>query len=181
MGRCGGRGEGAGGEAEWGPSQRFLEREHGRFAPPPARQDVRLYNKSNIPETIAILMMIVCRYALGEMAMRRIRTSQVLISGIGPVGVEIAKNLILGGIRHVTVQDTKLTEWNDLSAQYYLNSASIGKNRAEASFGDLEELNDGVVVQCFTQPLTEQTVAKHDVSIPGILHNQRKEMDRTGH
>jgi len=36
--------------------------------------------------------------------MTRLRSSSVLIAGMGGVGVEIAKNLILGGVRHVTVQ-----------------------------------------------------------------------------
>lgn len=49
--------------------------------------------------------------------MVNLRKSNVLISGIGSVGVEIAKNLILGGIRHVTIHDIKTTQWNDLSAQ----------------------------------------------------------------
>ncbi|VDP45411.1 unnamed protein product [Soboliphyme baturini] len=56
-------------------------------------------------------------YVLGERAMRRLRMANVLISGLGGLGVEVAKNLILGGIRHVTVQDTKDTTWFDLSSQ----------------------------------------------------------------
>lgn len=41
----------------------------------------------------------------------------MLISGIGSVGVEVAKNLILGGIRQVTIHDTNDVKWLDLSAQ----------------------------------------------------------------
>ncbi|VDM68364.1 unnamed protein product, partial [Strongylus vulgaris] len=35
-------------------------------------------------------------YALGESAMMNLRRASILISGLGGVGVEIAKNLILG-------------------------------------------------------------------------------------
>lgn len=56
-------------------------------------------------------------YALGESAMMHLRRASVLISGIGAVGVEIAKNLILGGVRHVTIHDTQTAQWLDLSAQ----------------------------------------------------------------
>lgn len=49
--------------------------------------------------------------------MSNLRSASTLISGIGSVGVEIAKNLILGGVRRVTIHDTKATRWNDLSAQ----------------------------------------------------------------
>ncbi|VDK55799.1 unnamed protein product [Anisakis simplex] len=56
-------------------------------------------------------------YTLGESAMKNLRKSSVLISGIGSVGVEIAKNLILGGVRHVTLHDVNTCKWIDLSAQ----------------------------------------------------------------
>lgn len=49
--------------------------------------------------------------------MQRLRNAKVLICGMGGLGVEIAKNLVLGGVRHVTVQDTQLTTWKDLSSQ----------------------------------------------------------------
>ena len=43
-------------------------------------------------------------YALGHTAMTRLRTASVLVAGQGGVGVEVAKNLILGGVRHVCIQ-----------------------------------------------------------------------------
>lgn len=50
------------------------------------------------------IFLLIFRYALGHTAMTRLRTANVCIAGMGGVGVEIAKNLILGGVRHVTVQ-----------------------------------------------------------------------------
>lgn len=97
-------------------------------------------------------------YALGESAMMRLRNSSILISGMGSVGVEIAKNLILGGVRKVTIHDTHNTVWNDLSAQYYLREEDIGVNRAKASFERLAELNDSVVCSLSTEPLSEEIV-----------------------
>lgn len=49
--------------------------------------------------------------------MSRLREAKILISGMGGLGVEIAKNLILGGVRHVTIHDTKLASHIDLSSQ----------------------------------------------------------------
>jgi len=66
---------------------------------------------------VQVLFVIRFRYTFGEAAMRRLRGAQVLISGIGGVGVEVAKNLILSGVRHVTVHDTKVASYSDLSAQ----------------------------------------------------------------
>ncbi|CAB3408998.1 unnamed protein product [Caenorhabditis bovis] len=104
-------------------------------------------------------------YTLGESAMVNLRTASVLISGIGSVGVEIAKNLILGGVRHVTIHDAKTTDWNDLSAQYYLREEDIGRNRAQACFERLAELNDSVNVELCIDRLSEDLVKKFDLTI----------------
>ena len=52
--------------------------------------------------------------------MRRMGTASVLIAGMRGVGVEIAKNVILSGVKSVTVQDEGLAEWKDLSTQVTL-------------------------------------------------------------
>lgn len=57
------------------------------------------------------------RYVLGHEAMKRMQNSNVLISGLRGLGVEIAKNVILGGVKTVTVHDQGVAEWKDLSSQ----------------------------------------------------------------
>lgn len=57
------------------------------------------------------------RYALGEEAMKRLGSAKVLVSGMGAVGMEVAKNLVLAGVKQITLQDTKTATWRDLSAQ----------------------------------------------------------------
>lgn len=44
-------------------------------------------------------------------------TAEVLIAGMKGLGVEIAKNVILSGVKSVTVQDEGQAEWSDLSSQ----------------------------------------------------------------
>lgn len=56
---------------------------------------------------------------LGHDAMKRMQNSNVLISGMRGLGVEIAKNVILGGVRSVTVHDHGVAEWRDLSSQVW--------------------------------------------------------------
>ena len=46
-------------------------------------------------------------YVLGHEAMKKMQSSDVLISGMGGLGVEIAKNVILGGVKSVTLHDTE--------------------------------------------------------------------------
>lgn len=45
------------------------------------------------------------------------QNSNVLVSGMGGLGVEIAKNVILGGVKSVTIHDHVNAEWRDLSSQ----------------------------------------------------------------
>ncbi|KAM8934654.1 ubiquitin-like modifier-activating enzyme 1 [Pelodytes ibericus] len=94
-------------------------------------------------------------YVLGHEAMKRMQNSNVLVSGMCGLGVEIAKNIILGGVKSVTIHDQGVTGWRDLSSQFYLREGDIGKNRAEVSLPRLAELNTYVPVSSSTVPLSE--------------------------
>ena len=49
--------------------------------------------------------------------MRRMQNSNVLISGMRGLGVEVAKNVVLGGVKSVTLHDQDSATWVDLSSQ----------------------------------------------------------------
>ncbi|XP_052780661.1 ubiquitin-like modifier-activating enzyme 1 isoform X2 [Mya arenaria] len=94
-------------------------------------------------------------YVLGHDAMRRMQSSNVLISGMKGLGVEIAKNVVLGGVKAMTIHDTGNAGWMDLSSQFFLREADIGKNRAEVTLPRLAELNSYVPCNCYTGALNE--------------------------
>ena len=94
-------------------------------------------------------------YTLGLEAMKRMSHASVLISGMGGLGIEIAKNVVLMGVRKVTIHDTKAAEIGDLASQFYLTEENIGQNRAEASLSKLAELNHHVSVSASKEELTE--------------------------
>nr|XP_027201221.1 ubiquitin-like modifier-activating enzyme 1 [Dermatophagoides pteronyssinus]XP_027201222.1 ubiquitin-like modifier-activating enzyme 1 [Dermatophagoides pteronyssinus] len=100
-------------------------------------------------------------YVLGHDAMKRMAKSSVLIAGIGGLGVEIAKNIILGGVKEVTLHDNKLADYYDLSSQYYLSESNIGKNRAEQSLIHLSELNPHVKVNMHQGSLIDESFLKN--------------------
>ncbi|GCB81785.1 hypothetical protein scyTo_0022833, partial [Scyliorhinus torazame] len=56
-------------------------------------------------------------YVLGYEAMKRMQNANILISGMRGLGLEIAKNVILGGVKTVTIHDRGVAEWVDLSSQ----------------------------------------------------------------
>ncbi|XP_003746538.1 ubiquitin-like modifier-activating enzyme 1 [Galendromus occidentalis] len=121
-------------------------------------------------------------YVLGHEAMRRMQSSDVLISGLGGLGVEIAKNVILGGVKSVTLHDTKPVSNLDLSAQYFLTKDDIGKNRAEVSCPRVAELNSYVTVSASTGELSEDFLSKFAVIVltDSILDEQVK-IDKWAH
>uniref|UniRef100_A0A452SVH6 Ubiquitin-like modifier-activating enzyme 1 n=1 Tax=Ursus americanus TaxID=9643 RepID=A0A452SVH6_URSAM len=102
-------------------------------------------------------------YVLGHEAMKRLQTSSVLVSGLRGLGVEIAKNIILGGVKAVTLHDQGTAQWADLSSQFYLREEDIGKNRAEVSQPRLAELNSYVPVSAYTGPLVEDFLSGFQV------------------
>lgn len=104
-------------------------------------------------------------YVLGHDAMRKMASSDVLISGLGGLGVEVAKNVILGGVKSVTLHDSVACSFNDLSSQFYLTENDVGKNRAEVSCPKLAELNSYVPVKAFTGVLSESYLKQFKVVV----------------
>jgi ubiquitin-activating enzyme E1 len=94
-------------------------------------------------------------YAIGIEAQKKFVTSSVLISELGGLGVEIAKNIILAGMKKVHLQDTRTVSLSDLSSQFYLTPQDIGKNFALASRAKLAALNDYVEVSATNSELNE--------------------------
>ena len=74
-----------------------------------------------------------------------------------------AKNVILAGVKGVTLHDLEDVKTQDLSAQFYLTKADIGKNRAEACREKLQELNTAVAVSASSAELNEDLLSKFQV------------------
>ncbi|OQV16884.1 Ubiquitin-like modifier-activating enzyme 6 [Hypsibius exemplaris] len=89
------------------------------------------------------------RYVLGDEAMKRMHKASVLILGLGGLGVEIAKNLILGGVRKVSLWDNRIAQWTDLAGNFYITDEDVrnGVPRVDACVAKLRELNPGVTVE----------------------------------
>ncbi|KAI5663248.1 hypothetical protein M9H77_22571 [Catharanthus roseus] len=95
----------------------------------------------------------------GRETMRRLFVSNVLISGMQGLGAEIAKNLILAGVKSVTLHDVQNVELWDLSSNFIFSEDDIGKNRAVASVQKLQELNNSVIISTLTNELTKEQLS----------------------
>lgn len=85
-------------------------------------------------------------YVMGHEAQKRVASSSVLIAGMNGLGIETAKNVTLMGVKKLTIYDDKVATWADLSSQFYLTEADLGKSRAVPSAAKLAELNPYVDV-----------------------------------
>eukprot|EP00092_Neocalanus_flemingeri_P019802 GFUD01021446.1.p1 GENE.GFUD01021446.1~~GFUD01021446.1.p1 ORF type:complete len:1086 (+),score=319.56 GFUD01021446.1:394-3651(+) len=104
-------------------------------------------------------------FVLGKEAMERMARSSVLVSGLKGLGIEVAKNVILSGVKSVTLHDTETVTMADLGAQFFLRESDVGTNRAVASYQRAAELNSYVSMRHETGQLTEEMVKEHSVVV----------------
>uniref|UniRef100_A0A8C9SIL8 E1 ubiquitin-activating enzyme n=1 Tax=Scleropages formosus TaxID=113540 RepID=A0A8C9SIL8_SCLFO len=99
------------------------------------------------------------RYVLGDSAMHRMAQSYVFLSGLGGLGVEIAKNIVLAGVKAVTLHDTKQCETWDLGTNFFIREEDVlsQRKRVEAVHPRVAELNPYVQVGKSSCVLDENT------------------------
>lgn len=82
-----------------------------------------------------------------------------------------AKNLILAGVKSVTLHDEGTVELWDLSSNFIFSEDDVGKNRALASVQKLQELNNAVVISTLTTKLTKEQLSNFQVCKSCIVHD----------
>ncbi|KAJ9193423.1 hypothetical protein DTO166G4_8693 [Paecilomyces variotii] len=88
-------------------------------------------------------------YVLGHEAMKRMGSSNVLVVGLKGLGVEIAKNIALAGVKSLTLYDPAPVAISDLSSQFFLHPDDVGKRRDEVTAPRVAELNSYVPTTVF--------------------------------
>lgn len=91
-------------------------------------------------------------YVLGHEAMKRMGSSNILVVGLRGLGVEIAKNIALAGVKSLTLFDPKPATISDLSSQFFLHPEDVGKPRARVTVPRVSELNPYTPVREYTAP-----------------------------
>ncbi|XP_060772595.1 ubiquitin-like modifier-activating enzyme 6 isoform X1 [Neoarius graeffei] len=88
------------------------------------------------------------RYVLGDRAMQQMAQSSVFLSGMGALGVEVAKNIVLAGVKTVTLHDSKQCDVWDLGTNFFIREEDVQsrKTRVEAVHSRVAELNPYVQV-----------------------------------
>ena len=89
------------------------------------------------------------RYVLGDDAMKKLFLTRVFLYGLNGLGVEIAKNLVLTGVKELVICDDNLVTISDIGTQFFLRESDVGMHRALCTRPRLAELNPYVSVSVF--------------------------------
>jgi len=106
------------------------------------------------------------RGVIGADALAKLSTSSVLIIGLGGLGVEIAKNVILTGVKSCTLYDKTVATFSDLASQFFIAEEDVGKTtRAAASLEQLRSLNPYTNVDNYTGEITDSYLSNFTVVV----------------
>ena len=67
--------------------------------------------------------------------------ADILIHGLGPMSMEVVKNIVLSGCRKLTICDDSSVSHEDLSGGFFYTEEDIGKKRIESILYKIRELN----------------------------------------
>lgn len=109
--------------------------------------------------------------AYGIDTMLKLQNLRILILGIRGLGAEVAKNIVLSGVKEVKIKDENICEINDLGSNFYLNEINIGQRRDISCLQKLKELNSYVNVDIFKGNLSED-ILNFDVIIITEIMNE---------
>ncbi|KAK1785943.1 hypothetical protein P4O66_017700, partial [Electrophorus voltai] len=93
----------------------------------------------------------------GLEAQKRLRGSRVLLVGLRGLGAEVAKNLILAGVKGLTLLDHEQVTEESRRAQFLIPVDADGQNQAQASLERAQFLNPMVDVKADTDQVENKS------------------------
>lgn len=95
----------------------------------------------------------------GLESQKRLGKAKIFISGLSGVGAEIAKNILLAGVKQVVLHDDNIVTEVDCCSQFLAPRDSLGKNRAASSLDRARALNPMVELTADTELLSAKDEA----------------------
>lgn len=107
----------------------------------------------------------------------RLSTAKILVINASAVGMEIIKNLVLGGINTIDISDVSVVKSEDFSAQFFLpnDESIIGQTKLPLVIDNIKDLNNRVTINPHTQYFQEWErvkFKKYDLIIGTELNKQ---------
>ena len=104
-------------------------------------------------------------YALGKETQQRISKAHVLIVGLGGLGIETAKNLVLMGVQVLGISDGKALEVEDCATNFAVGVSDAGRRRDEASRAYLAGLSISTEVRVVEDAWSAEAIADYSVVV----------------
>jgi len=96
--------------------------------------------------------------AIGEEGQRKLKSSHVIIAGIGGLGCATATYLTAAGVGHITIIDSDSVELSDLNRQILYWEEDVGEKKVVVAQSKLSKLNPMVeIIPIFTK-ITEENI-----------------------
>jgi len=108
---------------------------------------------------------------VGMEGQRRLKAASVLCVGAGGLGSPLALYLAAAGVGRIGIVDFDRVEPSNLQRQILHGTSQIGVLKTESARERLHDLNPGVQVECYAQPLTStnalEIIGDYDVVADG--------------
>jgi len=102
---------------------------------------------------------------------QKLKGASALIVGVGGLGSSAALYLTAAGVGHIGLVDFDVVELSNLQRQILYSSGDVGKSKVHIAEKRLKDLNPGVQVTSFQEPLTSinatQILERYDIVIDG--------------
>ncbi|GCF00178.1 hypothetical protein ZYGM_001144 [Zygosaccharomyces mellis] len=93
----------------------------------------------------------------GMAAQARMRSAKVLLIGLGSLGTEICKNVVLSGLGHLTILDDTLVQEEDLGSQFFISGGDVDSLKLDSAQSRIQDLNPRVELSFDTQSMESKT------------------------
>ncbi|CAD8120224.1 unnamed protein product [Paramecium sonneborni] len=128
------------------------------------------------------LQNLMSRYigVVGLDAVKKQSESTVFIHGLNGLGIEIAKNIVLSGVKKLIIYDPIQVQLSDLGTNFYLSQEDINYRRDERVLNKLKYLNPYVRIEIFQNNIQEinlneiQVFITQDPKLASEISNQNK-------
>jgi len=104
-------------------------------------------------------------YALGKETQQKISRASVLIVGLGGLGIETAKNLVLMGVKVLGISDSRPLCIEDCATNFAVGVEDVGKPRDEASRNYLARLSISSEVRVVPDAWNADVVNEYSVVV----------------
>lgn len=94
---------------------------------------------------------------------KSIQDKKVFIVGSGAIGCELLKNLVMLGIKNITITDPDSIEESNLSRQFLFNQTHLNKSKSESAKETIETFKDELNITALQDKMSSESEDKFNV------------------